>query len=158
MYQRMLPMRKIIISDTSCFIILANINELELLYHLYGQIITTFDIAIEFGEPLPEWVEIVSVKDKYRQQLLELQIDKGESSAIALALEIPYCTIILDDFKARKIAIKLGLSFTGTIGVIVRAKLRGIIPSIIPLLEKIKLTNFRLSPEIELQALKEAGE
>jgi predicted nucleic acid-binding protein len=154
----MLPMRKIIISDTSCFIILANINELELLHHLYGQIITTIDIAIEFGEPLPEWVEIVSVKDKYRQQLLEMQIDKGESSAIALALETPDSTIILDDFKARKIATQLGLSFTGTIGVIVRAKLSGIIPSIVPLLEKIKHTNFRLSPEIELHALNEAGE
>jgi predicted nucleic acid-binding protein len=45
---------------------------------------------------------------------LELQIDKGESSAIALALEIPGSTVILDDFKARKIAIKLGIQVTGT--------------------------------------------
>jgi predicted nucleic acid-binding protein len=45
------------------------------------------DIAIEFGEPLPDWVIIEKVSDKYRQQLLEMQIDKGESSAIALALE-----------------------------------------------------------------------
>jgi predicted nucleic acid-binding protein len=53
---------------------------------------------------LSEWVEIVTVKDKYRQQLLEMQIDKGESSAIALALETPGTKIILDDYKARKIA------------------------------------------------------
>lgn len=151
-------MRKVIISDTSCFIILTNIAELELLHSVYGQIITTLDIVTEYGEPLPEWVEIGSVKDKLRQQLLEMQIDRGESSAIALALETPGCTIILDDFKARKIADKLGLVFTGTIGVIIKAKLNGIIPSIKPLLEKIKQTDFRLSPAIELQALKEAGE
>ena len=89
---------------------------------------------------------------------MEMQIDRGESSAIALALETPDCTIILDDYKARKIAEQLGINFTGTIGVVVKAKLKGIIPSIKPLLEKIKLTNFRLSADIELQALKEANE
>ena len=70
-------MHKTIISDTSCFIILANIGELGLLHKVYGQIVTTLDIATEYGETLPEWIEIVAVKDKYRQQLLEMQIDKG---------------------------------------------------------------------------------
>ena len=151
-------MPKVIISDTSCFIILTKIDELELLHNLYGQIITTVDIAIEYGEVLPEWVEIVDVTDKCKQQLLELQIDKGESSAITLALEIPESTLILDDFKARKVAERLGLVYTGTIGIIVKAKLKGIIPSVKPLIEKIKKTNFRISNEIELQALKEANE
>jgi len=151
-------MPKTIISDTSCFIILSNIGELNLLQKVYGQIITTVEIASEFGEQLPSWVSIHQVTDKYRQQLLELQIDKGESSAIALALETPNCTIILDDYKARKIADQLGLHFTGTIGVIVKAKLNGIIQSIKPLLTKIRTTDFRLSLELELLALKEAGE
>ena len=151
-------MHKTIISDTSCFIILTNIGELELLHKVYGQIVTTPEIATEYGEILPEWVEIATVKDKYRQQLLEMQIDRGESSAIALALETPDSTIILDDYKARKIAEQLGIIFTGTIGVIIKAKLNGIIPSIKPLLEKIKQTDFRLSADIELQALKEANE
>ncbi len=151
-------MHKTIISDTSCFIILTNIGQLELLHRIYGQIITTPDIVAEFGNELPNWVEIIPVTDKYKQQLLEMQIDKGESSAITLALEIPDCTLILDDYKARKIATQLGLNFTGTIGIIIKAKLAGIIPSIKPLLQKIKETNFRLSAEIELQALKEANE
>ena len=151
-------MPKTIISDTSCFIILTNIGELDLLRKVYGQIVTTPEIAAEFGEPLPDWVEIVTVADRYRQQLLEMQIDKGESSAIALALETPNSTIILDDYKARKIAEQLGLIYTGTIGVIIKAKLNGIISSVKPLLEKIKQTDFRLSAEIELIALKEAGE
>jgi predicted nucleic acid-binding protein len=151
-------MHKTIISDTSCFIILTNIGELELLQKVYSFVVTTTDIANEYGETLPDWVGIETVKDKYRQQLLEMQIDKGESSAIALALEMTDCTIILDDYKARKIADKLGLKFTGTIGVIIRAKLNGIIPSIKPILEKVKKTDFRLSPEIELLALKEANE
>jgi predicted nucleic acid-binding protein len=87
-----------------------------------------------------------------------MQIDRGESSAIASALETQDSTIILDDYKARKIAEQLGIIFTGTIGVIFKAKLNGIIPSIKPLLEKIKQTDFRLSADIELQALTEASE
>lgn len=122
------------------------------------RVITTEEIANEYGEILPVWVEVVSVKDKIRQQLLELQIDKGESSAIALALEIPDSTIILDNFKARKVANQLGLTITGTLGVIIKAKLLDKIESIKPLLEKIKETDFRISTEIENQALKEANE
>lgn len=151
-------MRKTIISDTSCFIILSKIGELDLLRKTYGKITTTFEIANEFGETLPEWVEIVRVTDKYRQILLELQIDKGESSAIALAIETPDCTVILDDYKARKIAERLGLNITGTIGVIIKAKLTGVIPSIKPILERIKQSDFRLTSDIEIQALKAANE
>lgn len=151
-------MPKIIISDTSCLIILTKIGELELLQKVYGQIITTPEIAIEYGDPLPDWIKIMTVTDKYRQQILEMQIDKGESSAIALALETADSTIILDDYKARKIAEQLGITYTGTIGVIIKAKLKEIIPSIKPFLKKIKQTDFRLSADIEKQALKEANE
>lgn len=112
-------MPKTIISDTSCLIVLSKIGALELLQKVYGQIVTTSEIAKEFGESLPEWVIIKEVVDIFKQKILELQIDKGESSAIALAIEMTDCTLILDDFKARKIAQQLGLTITGTIGVIV---------------------------------------
>jgi len=151
-------MPKTIISDTSCFIVLSNIGELELLRKVYGQIITTPDVMLEYGQALPSWVEINSPDDKYTQQILELQLDKGEASAIALAIEMPGSTIILDDYKARKLAEKLGLTITGTIGVVVKAKLRGIIPSIKPYLDKIRKTDFHISEELYRKAIVEAGE
>jgi predicted nucleic acid-binding protein len=49
-------------------------------------------------------VEIIEVKDKHKQQLLETQVDKGEASAIALALEMENAQLIIDDYKARKLA------------------------------------------------------
>lgn len=151
-------MHKTIISDTTCFIILTKIGELNLLEKIYGKVITTKEVAKEFGKKLPSWIEIKNPSDKYRQLILEMQIDKGEASAIALALETPNSTIILDDYKARKVAEKLGLEITGTIGIIIKAKKKGIIKSIKPILEKIKNTDFRLSEELEKQALKEARE
>jgi predicted nucleic acid-binding protein len=154
----MSEMPKTIISDTSCFIVLTNINEMNLLQKVYGNVITTEIIAAEFGQPLPEWVKIRQVNDKNLQRVLEMQIDKGEASAIALAIETPYSTVIIDDQKARKIAERLGMNITGTIGVIIKAKERGIIPAIRPYIEKIRSTTFHLSEEIELKALKMAGE
>ena len=151
-------MHRVVISDTSCFIVLTNIGELHLLQELYGEVITTPEVVAEFRHSLPDWVIIKTPSDNYRQRILEIQIDKGEASAIALAIEIPGSTLILDDYKARIIAEKLGLKITGTLGVIIRAKLNGIIPSVKPYLNKIKATSFRLTDEIENQALKEAGE
>lgn len=60
----MWPMPRIIIADTSCFIILTNIGELDILHKLYGQISTTQDIADEFDEMLPDWVSIVAINDR----------------------------------------------------------------------------------------------
>ncbi|MBK6536412.1 MAG: hypothetical protein IPG09_01110 [Ignavibacteria bacterium] len=60
--------------------------------------------------------------DKQFQKEHELELGKGEASAIALAVEIKDCTVILDDLKARNIAEKLKLDITGTIGVIIKAK------------------------------------
>ena len=101
-------MPKIIISDTSCLIILNKIGELDLLRQLYNTVTITQDILLEYGEQLPEWIEVQQANDQYRQQLLEMQIDKGEASAIALALETADNIVILDDWKARKLAERLG--------------------------------------------------
>ena len=151
-------MPKIIISDTSCLIILNKIGELDLLRQLYNTVTITQDILLEYGEQLPDWIEVQQANDQYRQQLLEMQIDKGEASAIALALETADNIVILDDWKARKLAERLGISVTGTLGVIIKAKNNGLIPSIKPYLDKIRETNFRISEELEQIALKEANE
>jgi len=87
-----------------------------------------------------------------------LQIDKGEASAIALAIEFSDSVVILDDYKARKLAESLGIQIIGTIGIIIKAKRGGVIESIKPFLQKMRQTDFRISEEIEKRALEESGE
>jgi predicted nucleic acid-binding protein len=151
-------MQKAIISDTSCLILLTNIQELDLLHKLFGNIITTNEVADEYGLPLPSWIEIKHPKDKHYQTIIEASVDKGEASAIALAVEYEQCLLILDDLKGRKFANELGLSFIGTLGVIIDAKLAGYVKSIKPILAKIKATNFRISDGLEQIILTKAGE
>ena len=110
-------MQKIIISDTSCLITLDKINQLETLRSLFRTITVSTIIAEEYGKSLPAFVEILDPSQKVFQQTLQLNVDAGEASAIALALQYKDSLIIIDDFKARKIAEGLGLNITGTLGV-----------------------------------------
>lgn len=151
-------MQKTIISDTSCLILLDKIGELEILNKLFGTIITTSEVSNEFGQHLPSWIEIQNPTDKIYQTIIEATLDKGEASAIALAIELDDCLLIIDDLKGRKFAYKIGLNITGTIGVIVDAKLAGIIPSVKSILLKIRSTNFRITEELEAIILKKSGE
>ena len=149
---------KIVIADTSCFILLDKIGEISILNLVFDQIHTTPVIAEEFGKPLPPWIIITRPFNDNYQQLLELEVDKGEASAIALSLELENALLIIDDWKARKLSEKLGLPYTGTFGVILRAKQSGKIPSIKPILDKIRQTNFRFDEAVFSQILFEAGE
>lgn len=151
-------MHKAIISDTSCLILLDKIGELEILNKLFGKIITTSEVANEFGQPLPTWIEIQQPTDNNYQSIIEASVDSGEASAIALAFELDNCLLIIDDLKARKFANQIGLTIIGTMGVIVDAKLAEIIPSVKSIIAKIKLTNFRMTEQLEIVMLKKAGE
>ena len=154
----MLKMRRVILADTSCLILLDKIGELQLLNQLFGKITITKEIEEEFHKVLPDWFEIESPQNTTYQKILEASLDKGEASAIAFALEQKDCLIIIDDLKGRKYAEQLGLNITGTLGVLIEAKLSGHLNSIKPSLEKIKRTNFRLTINLERKALEKAGE
>ena len=151
-------MPKLIIADASCLIVLTKIGQLDLLRQLYGTATTTPTVAAEYGLPLPPWVRQEAATDASREQLLALLVDAGEASAISLALERPGCTLILDDYKARKTAERLSVQITGTFGVLLRAKRQGLVPAVKPLLEQIRQTNFRFSVALEMAVLKQAGE
>jgi len=60
----------------------------------------------------------------------------------------------LDDLKARKLAQKLNLKITGTIGVLVKARKRNIITSTQEVLNKLRNEGFRIADEIEKEFLK----
>jgi predicted nucleic acid-binding protein len=66
--------------------------------------------------------------------------------------------LLLDDLKARKLATKLNLKFTGTLGVINKAKQMGAIEKVKPLIEKLQATNFRISENIINELLKKNNE
>lgn len=151
-------MSKIIVSDTSCLILLDKLNLLFILKELFEEIAVTPEIEKEYGQQLPEWIKVVDVQNKVYQTMLQFAIDLGEASAIALAIEQQNCLLILDDNKARKAATRLGIHYIGTLGLLVEAKEAGLIQLVKPILTQIKMTNFRIAETLEKQILKLAGE
>jgi predicted nucleic acid-binding protein len=147
---------EIVIADTSCFILLDKIGELALLKTLFGHVVTTNVIVAEFGTQLPDWVQVRIVKDTYFQSMLD--IDPGDASAITLAIESEPSLLILDDNKGRKVAQRLNLNYTGSLGVFLKAKKAGIIPDIKTILNKVQQTNFRYSAAVLQEILFLANE
>jgi predicted nucleic acid-binding protein len=147
-----------IIADASCLILLSRIGRLGLLQGVFGSVVVTPEVAEEFGVPLPDWMTIKSVGNRDYQRVLEVNLDRGEASSIALAIEARDALLIIDDRKGRNHAIRLGLRLTGTIGVILAAKEKGLIPEVASVLKAVCQTDFRISERIILHALERAGE
>ncbi len=135
----------IIVSDTSCLILLDKLGRINLLKSLFKEITITGIIAEEFGKELPDFIKIENPKEKNYLRILNTFLDAGEASAFALAIEKNDCLLILDDLKARKEAKLLKLNFTGSIGILIVAIEKGYIEDVPVFLEELKQTNFRIS-------------
>jgi predicted nucleic acid-binding protein/predicted HTH domain antitoxin len=129
-----------------------------IIHALYSEVIITEEIALEFDFQLPQWIKVVSVKNHNYQKILETILDRGESSAIALGLEYTNPLLIIDDLKARKEALKMGFKITGTLGLLVKAREKGIIEKLKPQLEKLQSAGFRISDKIITEMLKQVKE
>jgi predicted nucleic acid-binding protein len=82
----------------------------------------------------------------------------GEKEVLALGMQVPGAIVILDERLGRLHAQSLKLTFTGTLGILLRAKVAGRIPQIGPLLEQLGRLGFRLSSKTHAAVLTQAGE
>ncbi|MBP7478518.1 MAG: DUF3368 domain-containing protein [Chitinophagales bacterium] len=151
-------MQRVIVSDTTCLILLNKIGRISLLEKLFGKVTITSNIAKEYGENLPEFVKIENPSDYKYQQILEGFLDSGEASAIALALEHDDCLLIIDELKGRKEAKYLNINYTGTLGILIIAKEKGLIKSVMEVIEEIRKTDFRISEALLNEAKRRCGE
>lgn len=145
--------RETIVADASCLIVLQNIQELSLLEKLFGEVFITKEVKKEFGLDLPEWIKVREVHNKIQQNALNLILDEGEASSIALSLETGNSLLIIGEKKGRRVAQELGLKIIGTLGVILRAKERDLTDSIEDLVEKLENADFRIPQSLKAKIL-----
>ncbi|WP_242025994.1 DUF3368 domain-containing protein [Anabaena sp. FACHB-1391] len=103
------------------------------------------DTLITENKLLVQKVKLVSLANSLNERL-----GIGESEAITLGIELQTDYIILDDFAARKEAIRLGLNVKGTLAVIRKLQLNGKIniSDLDILYQQIMNVNFRVKREI----------
>lgn len=82
----------------------------------------------------------------------------GEQEVLALGMQVPDAVVIMDERLGRICAESLKLTFTGTLGILLRAKVEGRVARIEPVLEQLDRLKFRLSARTRAAILKRAGE
>ena len=158
-------MRKVVVNTTP-LIALAEIGELHLLKDLYGEIYIPNAVFEEIkSEPAytevrvaAEWIRQVSVNPAGKTDMLSSRLHTGEVEVIQYARESNADLVILDDQLARRTAKYLGLTITGTLGVIIKAKEKGYVRSVKPITDKLIQNGLYISPKVQEDVLKLSNE
>lgn len=86
-----------------------------------------------------DWIHIERIGNTTDRKIYSTRLHAGDVEVMILAREIPRADlVIIDDNTAKKTAKYLGLTVTGTIGVLMEAKEQGIITSIASYIEGLK--------------------
>ena len=131
------------VADSSPLVILAKLGCFDLLGRLFARVYIPTEVHEEVvvaGAGLPgamevskaEWIEIRAVR--YPGDVLTLQrkygLGLGEISAILLAKEAGANCVLLDDYRARKLANAENLKVLGSVGLLEAFHRRGYLPDL----------------------------
>jgi predicted nucleic acid-binding protein len=125
-------------------------------------VVAELETGLSHGVNLPDitalpWVTILSPASAPVLRLAG-NLGPGESGTLALALEAKDALVIVDDGLARQIAGTLNLRIRGTLGILVDAKRKGLIPAVAPFLDQLDQLRFRVAPQTRKSVLEQAGE
>lgn len=135
---------------------------------MYEEITIPEAVEDELAEGRDHGVNLPAVEDMSRFKVRTARFDptvelptslgRGEREVLALAYASPDSLLLLDDALARQRARELGLRFTGTLGVLLKAKQSGLLIEIRSILDKLEAKGFRLNKTTRTAVLKLAQE
>jgi predicted nucleic acid-binding protein len=157
------------IRNTSPLLYLHQVSELDLLRQLYGRVRLPPAVATELkaggavlgiAVPSPDAIDWLEIRPVRNPDLIPLinDLGPGEAEAIALGLEHPGSLIILDDQLGRRIGQAAGLRITVTLGVLLKAKRSGLIPSVAAILSKLRMAGMWIGDDLTAEVIGVAGE
>lgn len=157
----------IVISNTTPLIGLSLLGRFDLLKTLFSEITIPSAVyneivvkgagrigANELANGVNDgWVHVKEVLSTPVLAALKVDLDEGESEAIALALEQHPDLLLMDERKGRAKAKALGLEVTGTIGILIFAREKGIAFDLRSELEQLRNHGFRISDSLIQQII-----
>lgn len=152
----------IVVSNATPLIALARIGRFDLLHDVCGEILITDAVVGEIeagGEGAPGreevrralaagWLEERAVGCSRELAGLSVDLDIGEATTIMLAVDLGAALVLLDERKAQARARALGLNVVGTIGTLLLAKRRGLMPDLERSVERLQQEGFHIGPEL----------
>jgi uncharacterized protein len=161
------PGGRLVVVNTTPIIALSRVGQLGLLKELFGRVVIPAGVRDELGQggaaaPGAEvldqpWVAVEQVGNP-RLVLFLADLDLGEAEVLALAVERSADLVIIDERLARRHAIRLGLRLTGTLGVLIAAKNRGLLAAVTPVITRLRDAGLRIAPAVAAEACRLAGE
>lgn len=156
------------VADTSFLIALQWLELLQTLEAVHSRVLVPNRVWQEFtaGASESELATVAQIPVLQRAQasntLLAAAIgasaEGGEAEVIALALEAGITLVLIDDYRGRKVAQRLGLRTRGTLGYLLLLKQMGIIPAVADYLKTLMERGFFLSADLVNEVLLLAGE
>lgn len=139
---------------------------LDMLHVLYGQVWIPTAVFAEYQAGVPahplrpslDGFSWLSVHHAPVDPTVPSSLDPGEAEAIALARAVTARLLLIDEQRGRAAAKRLGLPVSGSLGVLLEAKLQGHIPLIRPHLDQMMAQGRRISAQLRQQVLSLAGE
>lgn len=160
-------MRKVIVNSTP-IISLSKAGCLYLLKDLYGQVsiptavkeeVTRKNDSVKAELENSDWIHVEPVTNSASKSMYKAKLHDGEVEVMILAQEYEGDQlVIIDDGPARRTADYLGLTLTGTIGVLIKAKEKGLINAVMPFIAKMEKQGIFLSDELKARVKRVAGE
>lgn len=157
-----------IISNTTPIIALLGVGKLSILKDLYGQILVPDTVVDEiergnnkfFYEDIRQiyWIKIKTISRLEIYNSLLDNLDKGEAAVITLAQEYNADLLLIDEKIARHKASQLGFTCVGTLGLLLKAKEKGLIPNLKPLIAQMRSNGIWLADSLIQQILHQANE
>jgi predicted nucleic acid-binding protein len=145
------------ILNASPLIVLARIERADLLFALADELVVPRPVAAEIkAGPSSDRARQAIEAGKFvivdtplpSAEVLAWDLGAGETAVLSLAL-----IVILDDAMARKCARSFSRRVRGTLGIILLAQLRGLIPSAAEVIRSLRATGFHLDDKIIREAL-----
>lgn len=156
----------IIVADSSPLVALALCDCLEVLDQLFGEVRVSSTVYEEVifankagSEKLAHYLQ-----DKVQEARFDFQIiggdilDQGELSSIALYKNLKANYLLIDEKAGRKIAQLNQVKIIGSLGVLIEAKRKGLIPLLKPSIEILRASKVHFSDELLDYALGAVGE
>jgi predicted nucleic acid-binding protein len=150
-----------VVSNSSPLIAFAAIQQLSLFPALFESVLIPPAVALEIAPSiptLPTWLRVESLRMPLPEVVLRRSFGVGEREALALAVEVQAERILLDDRPARRVALELKLLVTGTVGILLVAKRRRLVPLVRPYIDALIEKSFFIGSDVYDEILRLAGE
>lgn len=164
----LLKSETLIICDASPLILLAKINQLELIEAIakevwipeavWNEVVINAEIHDEVKRIILFLSDCIRKPDPILERAFQLEVDPGEAAALALAAQYPKSSLLMDDMEGRAIAQLQGIRVIGTLGILIRSKRMGLIPHLKPLFDDLKIHGWFIADALINQALAAVNE